>query len=179
MLKAENTALVLVDVQGKLARIMHKSDVLIQNVERLIQGAQLLNIPIIWMEQYPEGLGPTADEVKQHLTNQTPIAKKVFSATQSDGFQKEAVEAGRDTFLLAGIEAHICVYQTARDLLADGKNVEVVVDAVSSRTAENKHIAVEKMQALGAAITSVEMALFECLQSAEHPQFKAISKLIK
>lgn len=179
MLQADHTALVLVDVQGKLARVMHESEALIKNVERLIQGAQLLDIPIIWMEQYPEGLGPTTEQVKQHLAGLTPIAKKVFSASQSAEFQEEAAKAGRDTFLVAGIEAHICVYQTVRDLLADGKKVEVVVDAVSSRATENKSIALEKMQALGAMVTSVEMALFECLESAEHAQFKAISKLIK
>lgn len=179
MLNNNNTALILIDVQGKLAKIVHESEQILQNIDNLIQGVQMLNMPIIWMEQYPEGLGPTVDEIKQHLPTETPIAKKVFSACQSNMFQKQVNELNVENFLIVGIEAHICVYQTVLELIQDGKNVEVVVDAISSRTVQNKNIAIEKMKQLGAGVTSVEMVLFELLRTADHPAFKEISKLIK
>ncbi len=179
MLNVDNTALVLIDVQGKLAKIMHRSNELLVNLERLIQGANLLGIPIVWLEQYPKGLGPTADEIKQHLTELSPIDKMTFSACQNENFQKEIASLEKTNFLVAGIESHICVYQTVSELLKDDKYVEVVVDGVSSRTLANKEIGIEKMKSLGAKVTSVEMALFELMGTAEHPNFKEISKLIK
>jgi len=179
LLKPENTALVLIDVQGKLANIVHESETLLKNIEILIQGAKLLDIPIVWLEQYPEGLGATKEVLQQHLITEKPIAKKVFSACQNDLFQGEIKELKCDHFLVVGIEAHICVYQTVMELLQAKQHVEVVVDAISSRTLENKMIAIDKMKAAGAGVTSVEMALFELMRTAEHAHFKTISKLIK
>ncbi|MEI3607159.1 hydrolase [Pseudogracilibacillus sp. SE30717A] len=179
MLKIDNTALVLIDVQGKLAKIMHQSKELLVNLERLIQGAHLLEIPIIWLEQYPKGLGPTADEIKQHLAELRPIDKMTFSACKNDDFQKEIASLEKMNYLVAGIESHICVYQTVSELLNEGNHVEVVIDGVSSRTLANKEVGIEKMKSLGAQVTSVEMALFELMETAEHPKFKEISKLIK
>src|SRR5699024_11091820 len=102
MFSTNNTALIIIDVQGKLASVMHESEALLKNIEILIQGAKLLNIPIIWMEQYPKGLGPTATQVEQHLTEEEPIAKKIFSACQSERFQKEIVELERHQLLVVG-----------------------------------------------------------------------------
>lgn len=180
MLKVDNTALILVDVQGRLAQVMYESEKIQNNIVRLIKGGQLLEIPIIWLEQYPEGLGPTTDEIKQLLedTNK-PIAKKRFSPCQTDPFQKTVDDLQVDNFIVAGIEAHICVYQTVRELINAGKHVEYVQDGISSRTLENKEIAIEKMNLLGAMPTSVEMVLFELLESAEHPKFRDISRIIK
>lgn len=179
MLKVEETALILVDVQGKLAKIMHESEELLGKLTSLIKGAQLLDIPILWLEQYPKGLGPTAEEITPLLQENSPIDKMEFSACQNKAFQEAAAKLGKSSYLVAGIEAHICVYQTVMDLLQNDHYVEVVVDGVSSRTLANKEIAIEKMQSLGAALTSVEMALFELMGTAEHPNFKEISKLIK
>lgn len=179
MLKVEDTALVLIDVQGKLAKIVHESEELLINLQRLVKGAQLLEIPILWLEQYPKGLGPTAEEIKQHLAEMSPIDKMTFSACKNEKFQDELQQLGKKSFLVAGIETHICVYQTASELLNDGNHVEVVVDGVSSRTSANKEIGLEKMKSLGASVTSVEMALYELMETAEHPKFKEISKLIK
>src|SRR5699024_5450472 len=179
MLKVEETALVVVDVQGKLAKIMHQSNELLANMERIIQGAHLLDIPILWLEQYPKGLGPTDDQVKQHLTDLSPVAKMTFSACKNDDFLKELKQLGRKSILLTGIESHICVYQTARDLLKADHHVELVVDCISSRTLANKEIGIEKMKSYGAFVTSVEMALFELMETAEHPKFRDVSKLIK
>jgi len=179
MLKVDETALVIIDVQGKLAKIMHQSKELFINLERLIQGAHLLHIPILWLEQYPKGLGPTSEEIKQHLTDLHPIEKMTFSACKNESFKEEINKLNRNSFLVAGIETHICVYQTVQELLKDDREVEVVVDCVSSRTLANKEIGLEKMKSLGAKITSVEMALFELMETAEHPKFKEISRLIK
>lgn len=179
MLKIEDTALVLVDVQGKLANIMHDSPELLTNIEKLIQGAKILGVPVIWLEQYPKGLGPTAEVLSRHLTEEEPIAKMSFSGFGHDDFLTKLRELGRSKILIAGIESHICVYQTAKDLLASGREVEVVIDCVSARTKRDSELGVRKMVSLGAAETSVEMALFELMGTAKHPQFKEISNLIK
>lgn len=179
MLKVDDTILVLVDVQGKLANIMHDSEELLANLSKLIQGANLLEIPIIWLEQYPKGLGPTADVLQEYLVENEPIAKMSFSAYGNEIFSEELRNSNRNNILVAGIESHICVYQTVRDLLHADLNVEVVVDCISSRTRRNSEIGINKMNALGAKQTSVEMVLFELLGTAEHPNFKEISKLIK
>lgn len=180
MLKADDTAFVLIDYQGKLAKVMHESEELLTSLIRLIKGLQLLDIPIIWLEQYPKGLGPTADEIKQLLdVNYQPIAKMHFSSCKNSEFQVALEKLDKKVFLVAGIEAHICVYQTVHELLNMGHHVEYVQDGISSRTLENKQIAMNKMNLLGAFPTSVEMALFELMGTAEHSNFKEISNLIK
>lgn len=181
MLKTENTALILIDYQGKLAAVMDDQEELHRNMLLLVKGAQLLEIPIIWLEQYPKGLGPTENEVKELLEadDYRPIAKTTFSGVQHADFRAALEAAERKNILVAGIEAHICVYQTVCELLGYGKRVEFVQDAISSRTAANTHLAIEQMKALGALPTSVEMALFELMRTSKHPKFKEISKLIQ
>lgn len=179
MLHVDHTALILVDYQGKLARVMDRNEDLLDAMVRLVKGVQHLNIPIIWLEQYPKGLGPTAPEIKELLEGEEPIAKMDFSACQHEDFQEKMKQLNRKSYLVAGIEAHICVYQTVKELLEQDYYVEYVHDAISSRTAANKEVAVDKMNLLGAFPTSVEMALFELMGTAEHPAFKQISKLIQ
>lgn len=179
MLKKEDTALVVIDVQGKLARLMDESESLLKNLQILIQGAKILKLPIIWLEQYPEGLGPTVEEIKLLLEDEQPIAKRCFSSCLKDDFMKALQKVNCNQILIAGIETHICVYQTVRDLLTLNYEVEVVTDAVSSRTKQNKEIGLQKMYQLGAKATSVEMALFELLKEAIGEEFKQISKLVK
>ncbi|MGB0360490.1 MAG: hydrolase [Endozoicomonas sp.] len=179
MLTRDDVLLVVVDVQGKLATLMHEYQALVHNLQSLTKGSVLLNIPILWLEQLPEKLGPTIPELKQVLTSLTPIEKSTFSACGTMEFTAALRGSGRKQILLAGIETHICVYQTAVDLLEQGFDVEVVVDAVSSRTERNKEVALDKMSALGADLTTVEMALFELMQTAEAPEFRDIAKLIK
>ena len=179
MLSKEKTVFVLVDVQGKLARLMHESDELIRNLENLIQGLRILDVPIIWLEQYPKGLGPTAEELSRHLPDQEAIAKMSFSACKDEEFMNALKRTGRQQVLVAGIETHICVYQTAAELKELGYEVEVVADAVSSRTLENKEIGLEKLKSKGVTMTSVEMALFELMEEAGGDKFKKVSKLIQ
>lgn len=179
MLRPERTALVLIDIQGKLATLMHEREALYRNLQILIRGSQILQLPIFWLEQYPQGLGPTIPEVAELLLNQQPLAKLCFSACGLDAFMERLRASGRKQLLLAGIETHICVYQTACDLLALGYQVEVVADAVSSRTPENRRLGLERMARAGAGITSVETCLFELLRRAGTPQFKEIARLVK
>lgn len=179
MLNKEQTVLVLIDIQGKLAQIVDESDFIVDNIATVVQGAKLLQLPILWLEQYPKGLGPTDERIAKHLTEQKPIEKITFSAYDTEEFVQALEQTGRKKVLLAGIETHICVYQTAAHLLANGYEVEVLADCVSSRTAGNREVGIKKMLQLGANITSVEMALFEMQQIAKGDTFKAISQLVK
>ncbi|MDQ0215265.1 nicotinamidase-related amidase [Oikeobacillus pervagus] len=179
MLKREKTVFVLVDVQGKLARIVHESALMMEKLEQLIKGLQKLGVPIIWLEQNPDRLGSTVEELSQHLTALTPISKMSFSAWKNEEFREKLKELGRNQVLVGGIETHICVYQTCAELKEVGYEVQVVEDGVSSRTLLNKQIGLEKMKALGILPTSVEMALYELMESAEIPEFREILKVIK
>lgn len=179
MLRLENTLLLLVDVQGKLAHSMHDREALFANLQRLIRGVQALELPILWMEQYPQGLGPTVPEISSLLEGYRPIAKTSFSCCGSEAFLQALAATGRWQVLLAGIETHVCIYQTTADLLARGYHVEVVADAVSSRTAQNREIGLQRVRAVGAALTSVEMALFELQRVAEGPRFKELLRIVR
>lgn len=178
MLEIDNTLLVVIDVQGKLAQSMYEKADLFGNIAKLIKAAGVLEIPIIWTEQYPEGLGPTIPEIAELLSGE-PIAKTAFSCCDERRFVEAMEKQGRKRVLLCGIETHVCVYQTAFDLLEAGYEVEVVADAVSSRTQANKDIGLAKIKDAGADITSVETAIFELLQAAEGEKFKAILRIVK
>jgi nicotinamidase-related amidase len=179
MLTTSETVLVVIDVQGKLAAAMHDRERLLDALQRLIQGARVLALPVLWLEQNPAGLGSTVPEISALLSGLVPIAKRCFSACGSARFLRELKALRRPQVLLAGIEAHVCVYQTARDLRQAGYRVEVVADAVSSRTPENKAIGLEKMRLAGVGVTSVETALFELLRVAEGVAFKEILRLVR
>ncbi|PIE70166.1 MAG: hydrolase [Deltaproteobacteria bacterium] len=173
------TAIVLIDVQGNLAQAMHDKDTLFKNLEVLMKAATLLDIPVIWMEQVPHALGPTVPEVAAQLYGNTPIAKTSFSCYQNADFRAALEAANRETLILTGIETHICVYQSAVDLITRGYAVQVAMDAVSSRIPENKALGLARIRQAGACITGTEMLLFELLKDATHPQFKQIVSLIK
>lgn len=179
MLEQENCALIIVDVQGKLAEIVQNSKELHKKIVQLINGSQILNIPIILVEQNPEKLGPTSANIASLLNNQEAIPKMTFSAFQTKEVRSAIRTSGKNQFLIAGIESHICVYQTAKDLSKENYHVEVVADAVSSRGSQQHQIALNRMTAENISLTTVEMALYELLKSAEHPKFKDILKIIK
>jgi nicotinamidase-related amidase len=178
MFTVENACLVVVDVQGKLATIVDESESVIQQVAKLVQAMQALEVPVLWLEQNPSRLGGTSQEIAQHMQGQ-PIAKMAFSACGEEEFNEAVKASGRTQFIVTGIETHICVYQTAVQLKQQGFEVEVVVDAVSSRTKVNKEIGLTKMQSLGILPTCTEMILYELLQKADHSQFKTILQLVK
>lgn len=178
MLNIDETVMVLVDVQGKLARLMDGFDTLAANIEILLKSAKILEIPILWCEQNPQALGGTIDSLAEILQGQKPIEKLKFSCC-TDEFMERLVVSGRRQVLLCGIESHICVCQSASELLRGDYEVFVIGDAVSSRTAENKLLALERMRDEGVKVYSTEMALFELLRTAKHEQFKEIARLVK
>ena len=179
MLKPDETVFVLIDVQGKLAQVMHQKEDLFRNLQILVQGLQALDIPVLWLEQYPEGLGPTIPEIAELLPDDAAIPKVCFSGCGQPEFRARLQNLNRKQVLVAGIEAHICVYQTVGDLLDMGHEVEVVADAVSSRTPENRQVGLDRMSSMGASITSVEMLLFELLGEAGSDVFRQVAKLVK
>lgn len=179
MLTTDTAALLLIDVQGRLAHLMNEKEMLFDNLQRLVRGVRVLGLPILWVEQNPAGLGPTIPEVADLLPDVRPIAKMTFSSCGEPRFVAALAATGRKQLLVAGIETHICVYQSVVDLLASGCAVHVVADAVSSRSPVNKAIGIEKMNAAGAALTSVETALFELLRVARGDAFREISRIVK
>jgi nicotinamidase-related amidase len=179
MLEIKKSSLVVVDVQGKLASLMYDRDALFKNIRILIQAAKILDIPILWCQQCPEALGPTVSEIAELLTDNEPINKSSFSCCGDEQFISKLSSINRSQVLLTGIETHVCIYQTAANLKKKGFVVNVIADAVSSRTLDNKQIALSKMQMLGINISTTEMALFELLKTADHPEFKQIAKLVK
>ncbi len=180
MLKTDQAVFVLVDVQEKLASVMADREQLIRNLQIVVAGMRALEIPILWMEQIPEKMGPTIPELRDLLEGETAMAKACFSCTGFPAFMTRLKLLNRKQVLIAGIEAHVCVYQTARDLLEQDFDVQVIADAVSSRTARNRDIGLARIRDdWGGEITSVECCLFELLQTAEHPAFKTILKLVK
>jgi nicotinamidase-related amidase len=178
-LDRDRAVLVVVDVQEAFRPAVLHFEEVAENVAVLVQGAHALRMPVIVTEQYPKGLGRTVPEVAQHLEGVTPIEKVCFSAAGSDEFNSALAGSGRDQILLCGIESHVCVNQTAEDLLAAGREVHVVGDAVTSRTAANRDLGLHKMEQSGATLTSVETALFELLREAGTPEFKEIQRLVK
>ncbi len=172
-------AIVIIDVQGNLAQTMVNKIDLFRNLNILVKGAKILDIPVIWMEQLPDKLGSTIPEIRKVLSHQKPIIKNVFSCVQNDEFLSRIKELNIDHFYLAGIETHVCVYQTALDLLKLDYSVDIIVDAVSSRNALNKNIGLERINTAGGQNTTVETLLFEHQKIAEGEQFRKIIQLIK
>lgn len=177
MLSRENTALIVVDIQGNLARVMDEQALLIENNQKLIKGMHVLGIPVITTEQNP--LGATIPEIADLLPDVNAITKDSFSCCAEAKFMSAVRAMNRKQLLITGIEAHVCVYQTAMDLMARGYEVHLAADAVSSRTARNREIGIRKMIAGGAVLTSAEMTLFELLKTAADPQARELFKIIK
>ncbi len=179
MLKTDKAVLVIVDVQGRLATLMYNREEFFRNLVKMIKGAKVLGIPIIWNEQLPDKLGETIPEIRELLADMAPMVKSHFSCCGNQDFADKLESLGRRQVLLVGMETHVCVYQTARDLLRNDYKVHVVADAVSSRTEENSRIGIEAMKEAGAHVTTVEMALFEMLKIATGDQFKQIVQIVK
>ena len=178
ILETGDAVLCLIDMQERLFRAMHDTDPLLKNTQILVNGARLLGVPILWSEQYPKGLGPTLDAIAADLPADGRAEKLDFSAWREPSFQAKLVATGRKAVVLPGIETHVCVMQTALDLLAEGYRVFVPADAVSSRTPENKEIGLALMKEAGAVITSVEACVFQMFAKAGGDAFKAFQRLI-
>jgi len=179
VLRPESTCLVLIDIQEKLLPAMHEADSLVPNLQRLIAGARLLGVPIIVTEQIPEKLGPTVAAISELLDDVEPIEKATFSAWGAPDFVDAIEDLDDCTILVAGIETHVCVYQTVVDLLEADYDVQVVADAVSSRSPRNREIGLQRLQDEGAAWTSVEMCLLEMTGEAGTDLFRDMLRVVR
>lgn len=179
-LDAGESALAIIDMQESFRPVIADFAEVAGRIALMAQGAQLLGLPLIVTEQYPKGLGHTAEEIKAVLpANLEVIEKTAFSSCGARSFETELERARARHVLLCGIEAHICVNQTAHDLIERGYRVHLLTDCITARTLHNKQTGIAKMLQSGALPSSIEMALFELLRDAGHEQFKAIQKLIK
>ncbi len=178
-LNINDTILVLIDFQERLFPAMYEKEKLLNNVLKLIKGALVLGVPMVLTEQYPKGLGPTLPEIKTLLPDAQPIEKLCFSCCDDETFCRTLGGSGRRQALIAGIEAHICVYQTAMAMSRRSFQVQVISDCISSRDPENERVALLNMASSGIGPTTSEMVLFELLKKAGGDKFKQISNIVK
>jgi nicotinamidase-related amidase len=179
-LELKHSALIIIDMQEAFRTEIPNFAETAARIATMTAGAKLLKLLILVTEQYPKGLGHTADEIKAALPSDIEIIEKTtFSSCGAQAFEAQLKGTVAKQILVCGIEAHICVNQTVHDLLASGAQVHLLADCITARTVENKQLAVAKMQLSGAIPSSVEMALFELMRDSEHEQFKAIQRLIK
>lgn len=178
-LDVKHTQAICVDIQERLFPHIHEHDELARRCAILIQGLRLLNVPIIVTEQYVKGLGPTIPSISQALGEYNPIEKITFSCCGAPEVEAHVLGSNRHHVILFGIETHVCVQQTALDLLGQGRTVVVIEDCVSSRSVNDKLVAIERMRQAGAVITTMESVLFELLKQAGTETFKQISALVK
>jgi nicotinamidase-related amidase len=177
-LSALNSALLVVDVQDRLLAVMPDAAGLVRDVGFLLDVANLLKVPTLATEQYPQGLGPTNAELVRRLPAERP-AKVAFSCCGAPGLLTELRQLGRPNVVVAGMEAHVCVLQTTLDLLAEGLSVFLPVDAIQSRFPIDQVTATRRLERAGAILTTAEATAFEWLGGSDHPQFKAVSKLVQ
>ncbi|MEE9213259.1 MAG: hydrolase [Thermodesulfobacteriota bacterium] len=180
--KRDSTSLVVIDMQERLMGAMPEESrgAITDKSLILINSANILNIPVVVTEQYPKGLGPTIPEVKEAVgENFDPIEKVVFSCARSPEFKSALSDLGRKDVIICGIETHVCVLQTAIDLINDGYNVYVAADAVTSRKELDRDKALDLIEKAGATVGTTETFLFQLLERAGTDEFKAISKLVK
>jgi nicotinamidase-related amidase len=187
LMSAEQSVVLLVDAQDKLLELVPDAKTLRWNLSRLIQGAQVLGVPRLATEQYPEKLGPTSpaltayfgDDANRTASTRPIPAKLCFSCAGSELLVEQLVELQRRQILLAGVETHVCVLQTALDLVAAGYDVYLAADAVGARYPIDHHTALRRMELAGVTLLTTEAALFEWCEQAGTPQFKRISQIVR
>lgn len=180
-LERNHTALILIDLQQKLVPHIFETDRVIANARLLIHLAKILGLPILLTTQYAQGLGPTVPEVASLVPDITPLDKATFGCFDNETFCRELrrLRSGIHTVVLAGIESHICVTQTALGALANGYLVHVASDAVSSRAEHNWRIGLGRMEGAGALVSSTEMVIYELLARSDTPEFKQMLPFLK
>lgn len=179
LLRRDQAALLVVDVQERLHPVMWEKERVADCIGKLIRGFQILSLPIFVTEQYPKGLGPTIPDLRELLEGVQPYEKLHFSCCAVDPLMEALKREDRFQIVLCGIETHVCIVQTALDLLHAGYQVHVPADAVSSRRELDWRTALERMRRAGVVVTTTESALFELLEVAGTPEFKQISALVK
>lgn len=179
LLRADRSALLIIDVQQKLAPATHDPASVVNNCAILMRAAQRLNVPVLLSEQYPKGLGATVPELAALTNGENILTKLHFSCAADAAYRRRFDALGRKQAVVAGMEAHVCVLQTAMDLQASGTDVYVVGDAVTSRSPDTKALAISRMHHAGINVLTTEMVVFEWLHKAGTPEFKELSGLIK
>lgn len=174
----KNSVLLVIDVQGKLANMMCDEDYQ-DHIRGLIKAASILDVPILVTEQAPDKIGYTVAEITNLLNGIVPVSKQTFSCCGEPAFMEALKGLGRKHVIVCGIESHVCVYQTVRDLLNSGYQVSVVVEAVSARSKHNAHAGIARCKDLGAVLTTLEMLVTELIVSTKHPKFREIMALLK
>jgi len=177
LLEQGSATLLVIDVQDRINAVMADQGHL-PRIEVLVEACHGLELPVLASEQYPQGLGPTVESLAAALDD-TPPGKLTFSCARDDGLKRAIDDSGRNQIIVTGIETHVCVLQTAIDLIDIGYEVHVPHDAVNSRRPADKDWALHRMAAAGAVITSTESALFELLERCDTADFKTVAKLIK
>lgn len=180
LMNVQDTVLLVIDMQKKILPLVRWHEQVEHNVGRLIEAARILGLKVLVTEQYPKGLGPTVETLRRKLPEEATdcFEKTAFSCCGADGFRSTLRELKPANILVCGIESHVCVLQTAMDLLADGFRVYLAVDAMGARHEIDHETAIKRLESQGAALTTTEMSLFEWCRTASSPQFKAIQQLI-
>ncbi|MCB9257975.1 MAG: hydrolase [Ignavibacteriales bacterium] len=178
ILNRHKSALLIIDIQERIINVMQNHTQLVENIIKLIKGFKILNIPIFYTEQYPKGLGPTVKQIKNEL-NGDAVKKLTFSCSGADNLFERLKNNNIEQIIVCGVESHVCVQQTVFDLLINNFQVNLAVNAVSSRFKVDYETAIKRMEKHGAEITTVESILFELLEVCGTPEFKGVSSLIK
>jgi nicotinamidase-related amidase len=179
LLDRNRSALVIIDVQERLFPRVYEHARVLARMDLLIYAAKLLQIPLLLTEQYPNGLGNTIEEIRKALPEVLPLTKMDFSCVPAPGFKERLSSLGRDQVVLAGIETHVCVAQTALDLSSQGQKVFVVADATASRRPLDAQIALQRLDRSGLTVTTAEAVFFEWLRRAGTKEFKEIQPKLK
>jgi nicotinamidase-related amidase len=179
LLDRNRSALVIIDVQEKLFPRVHEHEKLLARIDLLISAAKLMGIPMLLTEQYPQGLGSSIEEIRRLIPEIPPLSKTEFSCVPAPGFIERLSSLGREQVVLAGIEAHICVAQTALDLASRGGKVVVAADATSSRRPVDAQIAWHRMEQSGLTLSTAEAVVFEWLRRAGTEEFRALQPKLK
>jgi nicotinamidase-related amidase len=179
MLEKDHSALLLIDVQERLYPSIHERQKMLERIDLLLSAASLLAVPILATEQYPKGLGKTLEQIVGAIPGLNPLEKVDFSCLAAPGFKDRLASLQRRQLILTGIETHICVAQTALDLIAHGEHVFVVADATGSRRPLDAEIALRRLDKSGAIITTAEAVVFEWLRRAGTDAFKTLQPKLK
>jgi len=179
LLDRNRSVLVLIDIQERLFPHVHEHERVLARVELLLAAAGLMRIPLLLTEQYPKGLGSTVEEIRKILPDLQPFEKMDFSCVPARGFKERLDSIHRDQILLAGIETHVCVAQTALDLASQGESVYVVADATSSRRPLDAQVALDRLRQGGLTLVTAEAVVFEWLRRAGTEEFKALQPKLK
>jgi nicotinamidase-related amidase len=179
MLKHDDVTLVVIDLQDSLLPKIQNGEAVVEKSVKLIQFARILELPIIWTEQYPKGLGPTTERVAKELQGLPSLPKTSFSCFMAPEFEEAVSASGRRQLLVFGVEAHICIMQTVLAGLSRGLEMYVPADAVGSRMQTECEAGLARMRAHGAEIVTTEMAMFEILRFSGTPEFKKVLPLFK